>query len=42
MSVKEFFAHPFLKSKVVEYLKTKGDFEYLHQKYKRPFRAYIA
>ena len=41
MSVKEFFAHPTIKNKVIEFLKAKGDFEYLHQKHKRPFRAYI-
>ena len=41
MSVKEYFAHPTIKNKVVEYLKSKGDYEYLHQKHKRPFRAYI-
>jgi hypothetical protein len=42
MSVREFFAHPTIKSKVVEFLKAKGDFEYLHGKHKRPFRAYLA
>ncbi len=41
MSVKEYFAFPLIKNKVVEFLKAKGDFEYLHQKHKRPFRVYI-
>ena len=41
MSVKEYFAHPTIKTKVIEFLKAKGDFEYLHKKHKRPFRAYI-
>lgn len=30
MSVKEYFAHPTIKNKVLEFLKSKGDFVYLH------------
>ena len=41
MSIKEFFAFPIIKNKVVEFLKAKGDFEYLHSKHKRPFRGYV-
>ncbi len=41
MSVKDYFAHPTIRNKVIEFLKSKGDFDYLHQKHKRPFRAYI-
>jgi hypothetical protein len=42
MSVKEYFAHPTIKIKVLEFLKSKGDFDYLHQSHKRPFRAYLS
>ena len=41
MSVKEFFAFANIKQSVIEYLKTKADFENLHEKYKKPFRAHI-
>lgn len=41
MSVKEYFALPIIKSKVVDFLKAKGDFKELHSKHKRPFRAHI-
>ena len=41
MSVKEYFALPIIKSKVVDFLKAKGDFNELHSKHKRPFRAHI-
>jgi len=41
MSVKEFFAFPVLKQTVIEFLKNKGDFESLGQKYKKHFRAHI-
>ena len=41
MSVKEFFAFANIKQSVVEFLKTKSDFEALNQRYKRPFRAHI-
>jgi len=41
MSVKEYFAHPIIKQKIIEFLKSKGDFENLHQKHKRSFRGYI-
>ena len=41
MSVKEFFAFSVIKLKVQEFLKAKGDFEVVHEKNKRPFRAHI-
>ena len=41
MSVKEFFAFANIKQTVIEYLKNKADFENLHEKYKKPFRAHI-
>ncbi len=41
MSVKEYFAIPIIKSKVLDFLKAKGDFAYLHAKHKRQFRAHI-
>jgi hypothetical protein len=41
MSVKEFFAYANIKQTVVEFMKNKGDFETLHQKHKKPFRAHI-
>eukprot|EP00347_Sterkiella_histriomuscorum_P010986 403374183 len=42
MSIKEYFAIPILKQKVLDFLKAKGDFQQLHQKHKRSFRAHIA
>lgn len=42
MSIKEYFAIPIIKQKVLDFLKAKGDFEQLHQKHKRSFRAHIA
>lgn len=41
MSVKEFFAFANIKQTVIEFLKHKGDFECLPEKYKKPFRAHI-
>lgn len=41
MSVKEFFAFSVLKPKVLEFLKVKGDFDNMLEKYKRSFRAHI-
>ena len=41
MSVKEFFAFSVLKQSVIEFLKNKGDFDALGQKYKKPFRGHI-
>ena len=41
MSVKEFFAFANIKQTVIEFLKAKADFENLHEKYKKPFRAHI-
>jgi len=41
MSVKEFFAFGSLKLTVIEYLKNKADFDTLHDKFKKPFRAHI-
>lgn len=41
MSVKDFFSYPIIKNKVIEFLKAKGDFEYLHAKHKKPFRGFI-
>ena len=41
MSVKEFFALPNLRQTVLEYLKTKADFEILSDRFKKPFRAHI-
>lgn len=41
MSVKEFFAFANIKIAVVEYLKTKADFDLLSSKHKKPFRAHI-
>lgn len=42
MSIKEYFAIPILKQKVLDFLKAKGDFHQLHSKHKRMFRAHIA
>jgi len=41
MSVKEFFAFANIKLAVIEFLKSKADFENLHEKYKKPFRALL-
>ncbi|CDW81589.1 UNKNOWN [Stylonychia lemnae] len=41
MSIKEYFAIPIIKQKVLDFLKAKGDFEQLHQKHKRSFRAHV-
>ena len=41
MSIKEFFAFSVIKPTVIEFLKSKGDFEYLLPKYKKPFRGHI-
>jgi hypothetical protein len=41
MSVKEFFAFANIKIAVVEYLKSKADFDILASKHKKPFRAHI-
>ena len=41
MSVKEFFAFSVLKQTVIEFLKNKGDFSNLGDKYKKHFRAHI-
>ncbi len=41
MSVKEFFAFANIKIAVVEYLKSKADFDSLASKHKKPFRAHI-
>ena len=41
MSVKEFFAFSSIKPTVLEFLKTKADFEALDAKFKKPFRAHI-
>ena len=42
MSIKEYFAIPIIKQKVLDFLKAKGDFEQLHSKHKRSFRAHVA
>ena len=39
MSFKEFFAFSNLKQSVIEFLKNHGDFENLHDRCKKPFRA---
>jgi hypothetical protein len=41
MSVKEFFAFANIKLSVIEFLKSKSDFEALHPRHKKPFRAHI-
>ena len=39
MSFKEFFAFSNLKQSVIEFLKSHGDFDHLHDRFKKPFRA---
>lgn len=41
MIIKEFFAFATIKQTVIEFLKNRGDFETLHTKHKKPFRALI-
>lgn len=41
MSIKEFFAFSVLKHTVIEFLKNRGEFDSLAQKYKKPFRGQI-
>ena len=41
MSVIEFFAFANIKLTVIEYLKSKTDFDTLSHKHKKPFRAHI-
>lgn len=41
MSVKEFFAFSQIKPKVIDFLKSKGDFDSLVSRQKKPFRAHI-
>jgi elongation factor P--beta-lysine ligase len=41
MSVKEFFAFANIKFTVVEFLRAKTDFNCLHDRHKKPFRAII-
>lgn len=39
MSFKEFFAFSNLKQSMIEFLKIHGDFDQLHDRFKKPFRA---
>ena len=41
MSVKEFFAFSSIKPTVLEFLRSRADFDSLENKFKKPFRAYI-
>lgn len=41
MSLKEFFAFPVLKQSIIEFLRNKGDFAGLPDKYKKPFKGQI-
>ena len=41
MSVRDFFSVSHIRETVVEFLKKKADFERLHPRYKKPFRAHI-